>query len=51
MPEKTEEERKEMIANLRAVELKWAKRCLYALLAVVMTAVIAGLLAWQLSRH
>ena len=45
MPEKTEAERQEIIAQMRKVELKWAKRCLFALgifLIIVALAIIAG---------
>ncbi|KAF9555923.1 hypothetical protein CPC08DRAFT_711594 [Agrocybe pediades] len=51
MPEKTEEERREMMAALRAVELKWARRCLCALLVLVVLAVTAGVVAWAVLRH
>ncbi|KAF8912153.1 hypothetical protein CPB84DRAFT_1812276 [Gymnopilus junonius] len=51
MPEKTEEERKQIIATLRAVELKWAKRCLCALAVLTMLAVSAGLMAWRFLSH
>ena len=46
MPEKTEDERKEIIATLREVELKWAKRCLCAILILTVLAVSGGLAAW-----
>ena len=51
MPEKTEDERKEIIARLREVELKWAKRCLCAILMLTVAAVIVGLAAWVVFRR
>jgi hypothetical protein len=51
MPEKTEDERKEIIAALREVELKWAKRCLWAILILTILAVSGGLAAWAVLRH
>ena len=46
MPETTEGERKEIIAILREVELKWAKRCLCAILILTVFAVLGGVSAW-----
>ncbi|KIM44061.1 hypothetical protein M413DRAFT_68180 [Hebeloma cylindrosporum] len=51
MPEKTEDERKQIIATLREVELKWAKRCLCAILILTVLAVSGGLAAWAVLRH
>ena len=51
MPEKTEDERKEIIATLRQVELKWAKRCLCAILILTVLAVSGGLAAWAVLRR
>ena len=51
MPEKTEDERKEIIATLREVELKWAKRCLCAILILTALAVSGGLAAWAVLRR
>ena len=51
MPEKTEDERKEIIATLRQVELKWAKRSLCAILIFTVLAVSGGLAAWAVLRH
>ncbi len=36
---KPEYERKEIIESMRRTELKWAKRCLYALLTTVLVVV------------
>ena len=51
MPEKTEDERREIIATLREVELKWAKRCLCAILILTILAVSGGLAAWAVLRR
>jgi hypothetical protein len=51
MPEKTEDERKEIIAALREVELKWAKRCLYAIIILTVLAVSGGLAARAVLRR
>ena len=48
MPEKTEDERKEISATLREVELKW---CLCAILILTVLAVSSGLAAWAVLRH
>ena len=50
MPEKKEEERREMIATLRAVELKWARRCLCALCVLVVLGVTGGVATWAVLR-
>jgi hypothetical protein len=50
MPEKTEAERQAFIDHMRKAELKWAKRCLWALLTLATLALIAGLAAWMLLR-
>ncbi|KAJ6630949.1 hypothetical protein B0H10DRAFT_1773144 [Mycena sp. CBHHK59/15] len=49
LPEKTEAERQLIIARMRTVELKWARRCLYALLALihVVIAVVIGVVTWH----
>ena len=51
MPEKTEDERKEIIATLREIELKWAKRCLCAILIFIALAVSGGLAGWAVLRR
>jgi hypothetical protein len=51
MPEKTEDERKEMIATMRMVELKWAKRSICAFIIFTLLAVGGGLAAWGILRH
>ena len=51
MPEKTEEERQKIITDIRETEVKWAKRCLWAL--VIFTLLVAGgaLAAWAILRN
>jgi len=51
MPEKTEEERKQIIATMRDVELKWARRCLCALIILLVLAIAGGIAAWALLRR
>jgi hypothetical protein len=51
MPEKTEEERQKIIADIREVELKWARRCLYAFLTLVVLVTTTSITAWLLLRH
>ena len=50
MPEKTESERQQIIAEMRKVELKWARRSLIALLITIFLAIAAGVTAWALVR-
>ncbi|PPR00216.1 hypothetical protein CVT24_004955 [Panaeolus cyanescens] len=50
MPEKTEAERQAIIKKLRNVELKWAKRCLVALVTFTLLAIAGGLTAWFILR-
>ncbi|KAJ7220132.1 hypothetical protein GGX14DRAFT_585730 [Mycena pura] len=49
LPEKTDAERQLIIKRLRTVELKWARRCLFALIALihVIIAVVIGVVTWQ----
>ncbi|KAJ7163999.1 hypothetical protein C8R43DRAFT_858133, partial [Mycena crocata] len=49
LPEKTDAERQFIIKRMRTVELKWARRCLYALLALVhvIIAIVIGVVAWH----
>ncbi|KAJ7284575.1 hypothetical protein C8J57DRAFT_1288912 [Mycena rebaudengoi] len=49
LPEKTEAERQLLIQRMRTVELKWARRCLYALLALIhiIIAVVIGVVTWK----
>ncbi|KAK7446357.1 hypothetical protein VKT23_014563 [Stygiomarasmius scandens] len=42
LPEKTEAERQAIIDHMRKAELKWAWRCLWALIIVTILAVTAG---------
>jgi hypothetical protein len=50
LPEKTEAEREVIIARMRTTELKWAKRCLYALLVLVLVAVVIAVAVWATFR-
>ncbi|KAF8197038.1 hypothetical protein BJ912DRAFT_95830 [Pholiota molesta] len=51
MPEKSEEERQAIIATLREVEVKWARRCVCALAIFTLLAVGGALAAWGILRH
>jgi hypothetical protein len=51
MPEKTEEEREAIIATLREVEVKWARRCVCALAIFTLLAVGGALAAWGILRR
>ncbi|KAF8197034.1 hypothetical protein BJ912DRAFT_1140675 [Pholiota molesta] len=51
MPEKTEEERQAIIATLREVEVKWARRCVCALAIFTLLAVGGALAAWGILRR
>ncbi|TFK75117.1 hypothetical protein BDN72DRAFT_811302 [Pluteus cervinus] len=46
LPEKTEEERQQIILQMREVEVKWALRCLFALFILIAVGVAFGLAAW-----
>jgi hypothetical protein len=50
MPEKTEAERQQIIAEIRTVEVKWAKRCLWAILVLIIVSAIAAVSAWAVMR-
>ncbi|KAJ7510461.1 hypothetical protein B0H11DRAFT_2183991 [Mycena galericulata] len=50
LPEKTEAERQVIIDRMRTAELKWAKRCLYALIALVLAAVVVAVAIWATLR-
>ncbi|KAF5379806.1 hypothetical protein D9615_005681 [Tricholomella constricta] len=50
MPEKTEAERKRIIEEMRKVEVRWALRCLWALLIFVLLGAGAGIAAWAVMR-
>jgi len=50
LPDKSESERQEIIAEMRRVEVKWAWRCLWALVVLIFIAVAAGITAWAVSR-
>jgi hypothetical protein len=50
LPEKTEAEREQIIAQMREVEVKWAIRCLWALAVLVVLGIVAGIAAWAAMR-
>jgi hypothetical protein len=50
LPEKTEAEREQIIAQMRKVEVKWAIRCLWALAVLVVLGIVAGIGAWAAMR-
>ncbi|KIJ94810.1 hypothetical protein K443DRAFT_683492 [Laccaria amethystina LaAM-08-1] len=50
MPEKTEAERQQIIAEIRTVEVKWAKRCLWAILVLIIVSAVAAVSAWAVMR-
>ncbi|TFK22835.1 hypothetical protein FA15DRAFT_595356 [Coprinopsis marcescibilis] len=51
MPEKTEAERQAFIAHMREAEVRWAKRCLWALVILTVLALVGGLAVWTLTRN
>ncbi|KAJ7056681.1 hypothetical protein C8F01DRAFT_992878 [Mycena amicta] len=50
LPEKTDAERQMIIERMRTAELKWAKRCLYALITLILVGVVVGLAIWATLR-
>ncbi|KAJ6468389.1 hypothetical protein C8R45DRAFT_938303 [Mycena sanguinolenta] len=52
LPEKTDAERLVILNRMRTTELKWARRCLYALLALIhiVIAIVIGVVAWHALR-
>jgi ABC-type uncharacterized transport system permease subunit len=42
--EKTVEEREEIVRKMRVAEMRWARRCLYALTILVVSAVLLFLI-------
>ncbi|KAF7330257.1 hypothetical protein MVEN_02463400 [Mycena venus] len=50
LPEKTDAERQVIIDRMRKAELKWAKRCLYALVALVLVAAVVSVAVWATLR-
>ena len=51
LPEKTDVEQQLVVDRIRRAELKWARRCLYATLSLVLIALAAGMTAWALHRR
>ncbi|KAF7327425.1 hypothetical protein MKEN_00320300 [Mycena kentingensis (nom. inval.)] len=50
LPEKTDAERQVFIDRMRITELKWARRCLYALIAVFLLGTVVGVAIWATLR-
>ena len=50
MPEKTEAERQQIVAEIRTVEVKWAKRCLWDILVLIIVSAVAAVSAWAVMR-
>ncbi|KAJ7760738.1 hypothetical protein DFH07DRAFT_867848 [Mycena maculata] len=50
LPEKTDAERQIIIDRMRAAELKWAKRCLYALVTLLLAAGVVAVAVWATLR-
>lgn len=50
LPEKTEAERQAIIAKMRSAELKWARRCLWALIALACLGGVIGVAAWAILK-
>ncbi|KAG5653016.1 hypothetical protein H0H81_002709 [Sphagnurus paluster] len=50
MPEKTEAERKHILEGMRRVEVRWALRCLWAIVILSFVAIGAGVGAWAIMR-
>ncbi len=51
LPEKTDAEKQMVIDRIRRVELKWARRCLVALIALVLASLVVGLASWAVLHH
>ncbi|KAH8826970.1 hypothetical protein DL96DRAFT_1605033 [Flagelloscypha sp. PMI_526] len=49
LPHKTDAERQVIVSRIRALELKWAKRCLYACIAFFGLVPVVAVLIWQLT--
>ncbi|KAF9445990.1 hypothetical protein P691DRAFT_777171 [Macrolepiota fuliginosa MF-IS2] len=51
LPEKTEAEKQAFISHIRKAELKWAKRCLVALVIfAVVVGIVAGAAVWATAK-
>ncbi|KAF9003352.1 hypothetical protein BDQ17DRAFT_1326179 [Cyathus striatus] len=50
MPEKTEAEKQEIIANMRKIEVKWAWRCVFALISFILVACGVGIAIWAATK-
>ncbi|KAJ7880970.1 hypothetical protein B0H14DRAFT_2435426 [Mycena olivaceomarginata] len=50
LPEKMDAERQVIINRMRTAELKWAKRCLYALVTLLVVAAVISVAVWAILR-
>ncbi|KAF8071673.1 hypothetical protein FPV67DRAFT_890127 [Lyophyllum atratum] len=50
MADKTDAERKRVLEEMRKTEVRWAKRCLWALIVLVLLAAVGGIAAWAVMR-
>lgn len=50
LPEKTPAERQQIISQLRAIEVKWARRCLFALIILIATVAVVGTTTWGIIK-
>nr|GAT50222.1 predicted protein [Mycena chlorophos] len=51
MPEKTDAERQMIIDRMRTAELRWARRCLYALVTLILVVVVLAVGLWAVLRR
>lgn len=49
-PTKTSEERAELIAHMRQIEKKWARRCLLAFISFTLTITVVAFAVWATTR-
>ncbi|KAG6907282.1 hypothetical protein DXG01_009587 [Tephrocybe rancida] len=50
MADKSESERQRVIEEMRKTEVRWALRCLWALLVLILLGAIGGIAAWAVLR-
>ncbi|KAF9008147.1 hypothetical protein BDZ89DRAFT_1079150 [Hymenopellis radicata] len=50
LPDKTDAEKQVVIDRIRTAEIKWARRCLVALLVVTLFGIVAGVSIWAALR-
>ncbi|KAF8882700.1 hypothetical protein BD779DRAFT_1647995 [Infundibulicybe gibba] len=51
LPDKTDAERQMLINEIRVVEVKWAKRCLFALIVFIFLVTAAAVASWTLLKN